>query len=602
MSRTTSSENQPTPYVYPSTRFGTPALLTASIQYGIVARSIPLSGRVLAGYLDASAGARLGVGGNLNFGIGGNLNGNPNAQFTPNVTACDLITSSPSSPVSSNTLPTPSARVVWGTRAGELIFSFAPRAMDGTLRASGGTGVQVRRCSLGDEHEGMVRDVRFIDVSASGGGSGEGKGRWAVSAGEDGRVKLWDAGIFAGVDANIQASEDEIKCIWSSDPMLVDRFGSRVVGVTAGGGVVPDRCVRAEASFSTTQGGIGVVAGVGESGDVRVWIGRASAFGVGGDSDANNSNTRTKIKEVFVDCPFKIVDGAARMVTALHIQPISMKKVALLVAYEDDPLFYRVRVDVGVRAEDHHEEESFEADVTPLGDPNFGPASVVMPYFGRNHASFVLVGDHIGCVSLYAWDTPSPASSSHSLSTSTSTSILPLRTFEAHRDGASVTALWWDGLVLVTGSARGTTHVWDAITFGHLRSFVSPVGRVRGRDRGHGRLAGGALALGPHGAAGGPWAAGAGVAAAGGREAVRHIVVNPDRDLLVVSVGDTVMAWHAGVVGRGAAGGGKGGVRGRHAPGTGVHGKKRAGAGVAKYVGKSMFLFLRTSSFLFVFS
>uniref|UniRef100_A0A8H7XMF9 WD40 repeat-like protein n=1 Tax=Psilocybe cubensis TaxID=181762 RepID=A0A8H7XMF9_PSICU len=543
-----SSESQSTRHFYPSTRNGTAALLTASIQYGVVARSMPLSGRVLTGYVDARMG--FGPGGN-----GGNLNGNPNAQFTPNVTACDVVVSSPTWG--------PSARVAWGTRAGDLVISTAPRAMDGSLRISGGSGVQVKRCRVGDEHEGVVRDVKFVQK----------QGRWVVSAGDDGRVKVWDVGVFANnADRDAQTGEDvAIRCTWSSPPMLVDRFGSRVVGVGAGGGVVPDKCVRAEATFSTTDDGVGVVVGVGESGDVHVWVGRSSAF--------VDDKVRVKVKEVFVECPFKSVEGAARRVTALDIDPnidSTAASLAFLIAYEDDPLFYRIRIP-STGAVDQGDPLCHTVEITPFGDPNFGPTSVVVPYFGgQSSESFVLVGDHMGCVSLYHWGAAVSPLVDH---------VPPLRTFEAHRDGASVTALWWDGLVLVTGSARGTTHVWDGISFAHLRSFVSPVAKIRGRGRGQQvRLAGGALALAPHGAGG--VVAPVMARTAGGREAVRHIVVNDEKDVLVVAVGDTIMAWHADVVRHGAQSGGKGGVRGRHAPGTGAHGKKKPGAGVAKYIGQ----------------
>jgi len=45
--------------------------LLTSIQYGVVARSLPLTGKVLKGSLDA-AGTGIGI-------------GNPNVEFTPNV-------------------------------------------------------------------------------------------------------------------------------------------------------------------------------------------------------------------------------------------------------------------------------------------------------------------------------------------------------------------------------------------------------------------------------------------------------------------------------------------------------------------------------------
>ncbi len=63
------------------------------IAYGIVARSIPLHRQVLSGYLDAS-GVRAGLG-----------IGNPNAEFTPNVTSCAMSSDGGT------------AKIVWGSKS-----------------------------------------------------------------------------------------------------------------------------------------------------------------------------------------------------------------------------------------------------------------------------------------------------------------------------------------------------------------------------------------------------------------------------------------------------------------------------------------------------
>lgn len=69
--------------------------------------------------------------------------------------------------------------------------------------------------------------------------------------------------------------------------------------------------------------------------------------------------------------------------------------------------------------------------------------------------------------------------------------ITPLHKFEAHPDGASTTALAWNGLVLVTGSSRGTVQVFDGISFESLRSFPSPVLRLLGGARTTAHIVGG---------------------------------------------------------------------------------------------------------------
>ncbi len=70
-------------------------LLASSLEYGIVSRSFPLSGKILSGYLDAS-GTRGGLG-----------IGNPNAEFTPNISACGMGADGGT------------AKVAWGSQAGD---------------------------------------------------------------------------------------------------------------------------------------------------------------------------------------------------------------------------------------------------------------------------------------------------------------------------------------------------------------------------------------------------------------------------------------------------------------------------------------------------
>jgi len=85
-------------------------------------------------------------------------------------------------------------------------------------------------------------------------------------------------------------------------------------------------------------------------------------------------------------------------------------------------------------------------------------------------------------------------------------------------------------VTLITGSVSRMVHVWDVLTFEHLRTFASPISHNRA---GH---------AGPE------------------NKPVSQILLGPERELLMVSVGDQVMAWKARPVlknGKGA-----GGVRG----------------------------------------
>jgi WD40 repeat protein len=244
------------------------------------------------------------------------------------------------------------------------------------------------------------------------------------------------------------------------------------------------------------------------------------------------------VREVRIPCPTPTFHGKSdsNRVVSHDIMSLYLDSKAssptILVSYQNDPYFYRIRM-----AQDN------SVEVTAFGDAQFGPISILTPFFSCD-SSFVLTGDYLGCVSVYDWrvSTPSP--------TTDLSCIQPVKKFEAHEDGASVTALAWNGVTLITGSARGTTHVWDGLIFEHLRSFASPVPR-----RGHGVHGDGRE-----------------------REAVSQILMGPEKEVLLVAVGDRVLAWCAGPVGKN----GSGGVRGRHAPGSRVNKKTRHTA--AKYL------------------
>ncbi|OSX56963.1 hypothetical protein POSPLADRAFT_1158336, partial [Postia placenta MAD-698-R-SB12] len=135
------------------------ALLTSSLHYGIVARSYPLTGKILRGYLDATGTAN---------GLGW---GNPNIEFSPHVTAIALASEGQT------------AKVLWGYRNGEVAVTTANRAMDRN-HASAAKHV---RCKVDDCHEGAVRDVAWGVVPGMEGSSA------FVTGAADGRVKLWDA-------------------------------------------------------------------------------------------------------------------------------------------------------------------------------------------------------------------------------------------------------------------------------------------------------------------------------------------------------------------------------------------------------------------------
>ncbi len=317
------------------------------------------------------------------------------------------------------------------------------------METSRRSAADIKRCLAADEHDGAVLDVQWIEASNG----------WVISGGADSCVKLW--------------TPKTASCPWTSGPSLIT--------------FVPDRCF--EGSRHAHNMALSSACMPAEI--LHLWTG----FDFSVPARAFND-----VKALSLPCPLRTsTEGYDAQlphdVKTLSIDP-SSPSPAILVAYQNDPFFYRVRVDP----------VTGHTNTTAFGDPFFGSTSVVVPFFTETEqSSFVFVGDHLGCVSLYAWDTDA------SRANPITQAIGPVRKFEAHRDGASVTAIAWNGLTLVTGSVRGATHVWDALTFAPLRSFVSPVPRLRGR------------AVHP------------GVDPAE-RESVRHILISAERDALFVGV------------------------------------------------------------------
>ena len=468
------------------------ALLTSSVQYGIVARSLPLTGRIIPGYLDPSGGARVWLG-----------IGNPNAEIIPDISVCAISSDGGT------------AKIVWGTRAGDVLFMNAPRVMD-----NGRRDTVVRRCDVVDKHDSSILDIQWAVNSPSAALA------WAVvTASADGRVKLWDAKTAL--------------CQWTSQ--------------RKSNTVIPDPCLKV-----TAHGGS--IAAVMKSGEIHIWTGFSSG---------STTYEESSIKEIVIECPISTsTQGynpqATRTVLALHIDPTTALPT-LLVAYENDPFFYQIRVDT-------RPEKGSDVNITTFGDPSFGSTSIVVPYFRcstEQQVSFVFVGDHLGWVSLYAWDVDNPSP----ISNTGTNPIHPVRKFEAHPDSASITALTWSPHTLITGSARGSTHVFDALSFRHLRSFASPIPKTRGRhqvgdaavERDRQKVKQIIVGTGQGGAS-------LSLSSSGKLSSMEE-----DRDLVFISVGERVMAWKAGPVPKYL----HGGVRARYTHGS--FGKKKR-VGYAKYL------------------
>ncbi|KAL4065655.1 hypothetical protein V8B97DRAFT_1875128 [Scleroderma yunnanense] len=360
-------------------------LLTASIRYGVVARSLPFTGKILQGYLNAS-GSGLGI-------------GNPNVEFTPDISVCAM---------SSEDIGT--ARVFWGKRNGEIAVTTANRVF-----IVGGATSKLTRCRVGDQHEGMVHCLAVDTPSQT-----------FLSGGADGRVKLWDDRVKLW-------DGDVLQCLWSSDKKRQS--------------LVPDGFVKVAGGLSQ-----GVIVGGLNSGDICVWT---------IDPALHLANLRVPI-----DLPELRINPLAQAtfntdffttrpkLRTVHIQCASDPLIFIWTDYTDHPFFYRISVD----------RNSGKFEVTQFGDPSYGCVSVIEPVYTSktNETNLVIVGDQLGFVSIYEADTIAQA--------------VPTYKFEAHTDGA-VTAIAWTAVIFATGSAHGTTTVWDSLTLEPLHQLMSPVTR-----------------------------------------------------------------------------------------------------------------------------
>lgn len=138
------------------------ALLSSSLQYGVVARSIPLTGRVVKGFLNASG---------LHHGL---ANGNPNADFVPDVSACAVSSEGAG------------ARIAWGRRDGAFGIMWHPRTMLGSRAAA-----NISTSRPEQEHRGSVNEAVFVRGGES-----------CVTVSADGTAKIWSTRRFA--------------CVWTS--------------------------------------------------------------------------------------------------------------------------------------------------------------------------------------------------------------------------------------------------------------------------------------------------------------------------------------------------------------------------------------------------
>jgi WD40 repeat protein len=246
-------------------------LLTSSIEYGIVSRSLPLTGKILRGYLDASG-----------TGLG---NGNPNAEFTPNVSACAISSNGGT------------AKILWGFRNGEVALMSANKVMD-----LGRATAKLTRCKIDDEHAKAVQDTIWCTNDTF------------VTGALDGKVKLWDA--------------KRVKCIWTSD--------------IKEGSLIADPCVKVAATITE-----GVIVGVMKSGVIVVWTGLGTLLSEDSalPAQAIVSEIRISLPDSIPE-PCSPERSPAHDIMAIHLDHSTPCELVILAVYLNNTYFYRLRVDL----------------------------------------------------------------------------------------------------------------------------------------------------------------------------------------------------------------------------------------------------------------
>ncbi|KAF8588122.1 hypothetical protein K439DRAFT_1406853 [Ramaria rubella] len=398
------------------------SLMTSNLQYGIVTRSFPLTGKILKGYLDASGTSN-------GFGIG-----NPNEEFSPNV-SCTALSSCGGT-----------GRIAWGFRNGEVASTSAPRVMDSNRSAA-----RFTRSRMEDEHAGDVRCVLFAGRDDE----------LVVSGCAQGQVKLWDARRMRCLWTGTNRKEDAVfpdPCVKAEYCVLANTF----VATYERGDIL------LWWAFQLQGDGLGGQMLVGSPRSLR--IPSISVDGASIDAlhvDPNSSPTSVKVL---------VHHSNQSHVVRLVIDPLS--GVVVSTRFCDGPLGPLTSFKPCFMARGSSSSPMpLTPVVTDVPSPSISPAA--NPTTSKEF-SFIMAGDSLGRVSVWHWDTEGSSTTNNAVgsvpSSHAETQLQASRKWEAHDDG-SVCAIEMNNTVIVTGSSCGTLKVWDCLTFSPLRSFASPASK-----------------------------------------------------------------------------------------------------------------------------
>ncbi|WVQ95174.1 hypothetical protein IAU59_002268 [Kwoniella sp. CBS 9459] len=496
-----------------------PYIMSATLVYGGVVRSDPISGRVTKGFW--------GPGRDANFHL------RPHLDPAAEATALYLHTRSQN-------------HILWGLRTGSCVHTSVQSRHHAT---HGGRASSVNVHSESeDSHFGEINDIWQPETG------GSEQTRW-VTAGEDGRVKLWTFNPGSGNPRSgkrtpgVEVNPASISCLFTSEtvehplPNRSDASKRRQSGR-------PDEVIMAR--YEQTHD---VMCGITEDGDLRIWFDAATSPKEV-RLDAGAAEMEGEIKSVALDAR-KDEHGVNASILVLH------RRSPLITRYDANPtglirsVPYSSPTGASITAlhtsfrptqpiSSPHNGHSLSARIVT---PNETPESASPPPFDlppllnaktpeKEFGKFIMAGDDAGFVHIWAWDESRFGSDSTS----------PVRSWEAM--AGRITSLDYSCGLVAVGSYDGYIKVFDPLP--------SPPTLLRTFHASH-LTAGEAL-----------------VAASDERDA-RYYTVNKvilENDLVVASIGRKIFAWRAGS-GKGRQGGKEGNGWRRASGGRGDKGGSR---------------------------
>ncbi|KAG8931605.1 hypothetical protein FRC02_002480 [Tulasnella sp. 418] len=413
----------------------TSTLLSASLAYGVVARSTPFTGKVIKGFLDAS--------GLLN----GQGIGNPNAEFSPNVNEITLSASGST------------AYVGWGFRNGDVAVTIAPKI----LASVGGRQNKFFKSKVIDSHLGRVSKIVFD--------TGTGSNVFA-SGGVDGKVKIW---LTKGV-----------QCLWTSE-LDSSMNGQQQLNDEL------NQCV--QLAFRSNGLGVGTVAAAFGNGDVIVWTG-FDLTATGHPNPASTPLNYTNKIRIPAQAPNSATVQATDPVSlSLHYnsEPDSEPIINLLMHSNNESRVHRFIIH---QVEGGLTYDRIIYDDGPLGPlsciragfispaasiravpPQIKPTPITSPLgilastlpvkkHIKKERSYVMAGDSLGRVTVWYLDGDDGTLDENGVK-----HVKGARRLEATDDGGGVSTIEVGTYVIVVGSTRGSISIWDAINLQHVRTI-----------------------------------------------------------------------------------------------------------------------------------